>query len=238
MPRPIPEASEVLRSLKLEPDMAEIHRSLGYPPGRLPSTDLGLLTDRLIAHALQSLQPSGTYSLYPVQARSRHSLTLGNVTIVGEVAEHLASADRIAAFVITVGDAIGQLAHQSCAEGEVLSGWVYDAVGSWAAEAAASGLMDALSARLLPGQGLTLRYSPGYCGMDMAQQGPIFDLTQAQSIGVSLLPSWFMRPVKSISGLIGLGSETSSHSRHSPCDHCLQVKCHMRRESQNPEGRA
>ena len=51
---------------------------------------------------------------------------------------------------------------------------------------------------------LTLRYSPGYCGMDIGQQRKLFQLVQADAVGVTLLPSMLMHPLKSISGLVGL----------------------------------
>jgi hypothetical protein len=65
--------------------------------------------------------------------------------------------------------------------------------------------------------------------MDLSQQRIIFTLTRSGSIGVSLLPSLLMQPMKSVSGLVGLGPRELVGVNLSPCDRCLQIGCHMRR---------
>jgi hypothetical protein len=222
--------TETFQELALELDLSELTRYLGYPQGWVPANELRARVERVARQHIEVLEPRGTYSVYTVSARAPHGLTLGGVTIRGKVGEYLGSSDRVAAFVVTVGDGIGRLAQELCAAGDALEGWVCDALGSWAAEAAADALMARLQARLASGEGLTLRYSPGYCGMDMDQQPALFELTRPASVGVSLLPSQFMAPAKSVSGLVGIGPATVQQQL-SPCDRCPQRGCHMRRES-------
>jgi cobalamin-dependent methionine synthase I len=74
-----------------------------------------------------------------------------------------------------------------------------------------------------------MRYSPGYCGMDLRQQQNLFRLVPAESIGITLLPSQLMQPMKSVSGIVGLGPKELVGGNLSPCDRCPQVGCHMRR---------
>ena len=76
---------------------------------------------------------------------------------------------------------------------------------------------------------LTLRYSPGYCGMEISQQHKLFQIVQANSVCVSLLPSLLMHALKSISGIVGLAPKEIIGNYHSPCDLCPQAGCHMRR---------
>lgn len=86
-----------------------------------------------------------------------------------------------------------------------------------------------LAAHLGPDESFTARYSPGFCGLDLSQQRKLFCLVPAESIGISLLPSLFMHPLKSISGLVGLGPVSVVGVHLSPCERCPLTSCHMRR---------
>jgi len=219
--------TETFQLLSVEPKLDEIARYCGYD-GRKPlPAEVERAIAETVAAATVHLRPHGTYSLYPVTARSARSLSLGAVTIQGQVARFLGQAGRVAAFVVTAGPELAQYAAERT--GEPLRGWVLDAFGSWAAEAAAEALMHPLALRLAPDEDLTLRYSPGYCGMELEEQRAIFQLVEANSIGVSLLPSCLMQPIKSISGLVGLGPHSSIERERSPCERCPELGCHMRR---------
>ncbi len=224
-----PIATEVCAELPLTPPAGEIYRCLGYPRDVLPPPPLQRTIAGLVATALPRLQPRGTYSLYRCSTDGPHSLALGGLTIRGRIGEFLHGADRVAVFLVTVGDAISRLADGRCGEGDAMAGSVLDAVGSWAAEAAANALMQRLQARLGADDALTVRYSPGYCGMDLAEQRNLFRLAPAGAIGVTLLPSLLMQPLKSISGIVGLGHRDAVRSDLTPCDLCPLLNCHMRR---------
>jgi hypothetical protein len=211
------------------PDTAEIYRQLGYPHEAIPVPRIAQRIEQIVSEAQPCLKPQGTYSLYAVTGRTPRTLQLGEATISGNVGEFLAPARRVAVFVVTVGETISRLAEDAVESGDVFAAWVVDALGSCAAEGAADALMERIRPHLHDQEALTLRYSPGYCGMDMAQQRMLFQMVRADSVGVRLLPSLLMRPLKSISGLVGLGPKEAVNSYRSPCDYCPQVDCHMRR---------
>jgi hypothetical protein len=225
----IPVVTETFQLLPVEPSLAEIVRYCGYSDRQPPPAEVERTIAETVADASAHLRPKGTYSLYIVTARSARSLSLGAVTIQGQVARFLEGASRVAAFVVTAGRELSQLVARGGRTGDPVRGWVLDALGSWAAEAAAEALMRPLALRLAPDEALTLRYSPGYCGMDLEQQRTVFQLVEADSIGVSLLPSCLMQPLKSISGLVGLGPRSGVGSERSPCERCPELGCHMRR---------
>jgi cobalamin-dependent methionine synthase I len=135
----------------------------------------------------------------------------------------------LAVLVASVGGTISEHATAARRGGDYFAAWVMDAVGSWAAEAAADALMDRLKRHLGGNEALTLRYSPGYCGMDVTQQDQLFHLVQADSVGVKLLPSRLMYPLKSISGIVGLGPKKQITNYRCACDQCARVGCHVRR---------
>jgi hypothetical protein len=225
-----PLAFEICTALPIAPlTPVEIHRYLGYPRDVVPAPRMAEQIDSVVAEALACLQPRGVYSLYRLSDRSAHSLKLGNSTILGNIGEYLEHADHVAVFAVTVGNEISHLAGSAGKNGDPFSAWIMDAVGSWAAEGAADALMLRVRRHLRGGQDLTLRYSPGYCGMDIRQQAKLFQLMPADSVGVRLLPSMLMVPLKSISGLVGIAPQQAVSCYRSPCDICARVGCHMRR---------
>jgi len=224
-----PGVTRVFSRLELALDPAELTRRLGYPAGAAPGPRLAADLKRRRAQALEALEPRGVVATRPVGAHTPRSLGLGEVTLAGRVAEFLAGVERVAVFVVTVGPAVSRLAAEACREGDAFGGFVLDACGSWAAEAAADALVERLRAEVGGDVGLTPRFSPGYCGMELDQQPALFRLVDAGAIGVTLSDSWVMRPEKSVSGLIGLGSMELAAVQRLPCAACSEVGCHMRR---------
>lgn len=223
-------ATEVCQDLPIAPaDPVEIYRYLGYPPEAAPAPRIAEQIAGIIAEALKCLHPRGVYALYKVSSRTAHSLKLADTTISGNIGEYLEAAGRVAVFAVTAGEEISHLAETAAKNGDAFSSLVMDAAGSWAAEAAADALMLRVRQHLHPGEELTLRYSPGYCGMELGEQRKLFQLVQADLVGVTLMPSMLMHPLKSISGLVGLAPIEAVSRYHSPCDLCPRTGCPMRR---------
>jgi hypothetical protein len=224
-----PLAGEVFERLEIEPGMADIVRYLGYPKGASPPPRVAQSIEPIIEKVKPLLKPRGAYSLYRVEARTPRSLTLGGAVLEGDIGEFLGGVERVAVFVATVGDDIARRAREAWDRDDPLAGWALDALGSWAAEAAADALTVQLGLQLNAGEAMTLRFSPGYCGMDLEQQRALFRLVQAGAVGVELLPTFLMKPLKSISGVIGMGPKEAVDAGRSTCERCGQVHCPMRR---------
>lgn len=222
--------AEICPELALAPLVpAELHRYLGYPREGSPAPPMAERIAKVVADAQLCLRPCGAYAVYPVSSRTAHSLKLGDTTISGNIGEYLKDADRVAVFTVTVGEEISLLAESAAKSGDAFSALVLDAVGSWAAEAAADVLMQSVRRHLRDEEDLTLRYSPGYCGMEISQQSKLFQLMPEEAVGVSLMPSMLMHPLKSISGLVGLAPREAVSSYRSPCDLCPRTGCPMQR---------
>ena len=107
---------------------------------------------------------------------------------------------------------------------------VVNAVGAERAEAAETAVLQLLRSQIEPqGFTTTLAYSPGYCGMALLEQKKLFGLFGDQTAGVSLTEACLMRPLKSISGLIGIAPTAKVAAHGSPCDRCELYSCAMRR---------
>ena len=223
-------AAEICVDLAIAPiDPVEINRYLGYPRDVAPAQRMAEQIAVAVAQAQPCLRPRGAYALYAASGRTPHSLRLDDTTISGNIGEYLEQADRVAVFVVTVGKEISQLSESAGMNGDAFSAWVMDALGSWAVESTADALMLRIRRHLQNEEELTLRYSPGYCGMELGEQRKLFQLVQANAVGVTLMPSMLMHPLKSISGLVGLAPMESVSRYHSPCDLCPRTGCHMRR---------
>jgi hypothetical protein len=78
-------------------------------------------------------------------------------------------------------------------------------------------------------EALSARFSPGYCGMSLSQQAVLFALVAASGLKVSLLPSMLMQPLKTVSGIVGIGSQKLLEPLGVPCEACDLEQCMMRR---------
>jgi len=188
--------------------------------GQGPRTERSLpeVVEQALHYGRPHLQPRGTYSIMPIDEWSPQRLTLRGTTLVGQIATFLRPAQRIVAFVVTVGQRISELSSAASKAGDIVAGWALDALGSWAAESTADALTNHLSIHLGERETLSPRYSPGYCGMHLTEQAALFNLVQAKAVGVSLLPSMLMQPVKSVSGLHGVGAPGVFGAASVPCE--------------------
>ena len=236
-------------------DRDEVYRYLGYPAGVVPQAGLERDVVRWIDEAATRARPRATYLVLPVVEKDRRSLTLaidGNATRMalrndgspdpagdserevmtfhGAIGEFLGAARSVAVFIATAGPGVEKLASELMGSQEQLAAMVVNAVGAERAEAAETVVIDRLreDARQI-GFAPTLPYSPGYCGMALTEQKKLFSLFPGGSIGVVLSASCLMCPLKSVSGLIGLGLADEVVAKGSPCDRCELYTCAMRR---------
>jgi hypothetical protein len=137
-------------------------------------------------------------------------------------------SDSIAVFLCTAGEEIGKWSKEAMKERDILKGYIYDVVGSEIVEAAADIMQNELEKSLISsGKKITNRYSPGYCGWDVVEQHKLFRLIPDNFCGIRLTESALMDPVKSVSGIIGIGENV----RHNPytCNMCDLKNCIYRK---------
>jgi len=219
-----------LDRVRLEPDPVEVLRYLGCPPGMAPNGKIAQRIDRAIDDARGVLKARGMYTTYRVLSSARRRLTLvSGDAFTGPVREYLGRAQRIAVFLTTAGPGISWMAENAMHKGDVLGGLVFNAIGSHIADAMVHQIASDLRGRLPLDESITLPFSPGYCGIPLSQQRTIFRLLDAGRLRVKLLPTLLMKPVKSVSGLFGIGSADAVILGRNPCDRCSLIDCQMRR---------
>jgi hypothetical protein len=215
-------------------DRDEVRRYLGYPKGARPAGRIAEALDRWIGEAARRAAPRAAYRVFRVADAGRRHVRLetpgGAVEFTGAIGEFLGPVTRVAVFIATAGPGVEKLASELLRQGDTLGGLVVNAVGSERAEAAEAAVIEELQAEADPaGLALTLPYSPGYCGMAITEQRKVFTALDGGRVGVTLTPDCLMTPLKSVSGLIGLGLAGPIRQQGSPCDRCNLHSCAMRR---------
>ena len=137
-------------------------------------------------------------------------------------------SDSMAIFLCTAGEEIGIRSRKAMQERDLLKGYIYDVIGSEIVEAAADLMQAELEKSMLgSGKKITNRYSPGYCGWDVAEQHKLFQLIPDNFCRIRLTESALMDPVKSVSGIIGIGKDVKSNPY--TCRMCDLKDCIYRR---------
>ena len=133
-------------------------------------------------------------------------------------------------FLCTIGHEIPNRSAQFMKEGNLLKGYICDIVGSLAVEAAMELIQEQLKIKMLhSGLKITNRYSPGYCGWDISEQRNLFALLPDKFCGVELTNTCLMVPVKSVSGIIGIG--TNMKSNPYACGLCDLENCLYKKQT-------
>jgi cobalamin-dependent methionine synthase I len=189
------------------------------------------LVEHLIEESASVIRARGTYAVHPVTRMTDSELVLAQCPpIRGPIAGFLKPATRVAAFVATVGDEIERMADDRLRKGARLEGYILNSIGSAAADAAVDALADIIYFEdANPEEALTPPFSPGYCGLSLDEQISLFAMVNTRPLGVRLLPTMIMQPLKSVSGLIGIGPSNQVEAHGVPCQWCDLTTCHMRR---------
>lgn len=223
-------AELVFQAPDLVPERAEVLRHMGYPAGAAKPAQVLQRLEAVLGSLTGRVRPRGLYRLYAVSEAAPRKLVLeGGAIFHGRIGDFLGQVHHAAVFVATSGPEIVAMAEEAMRARDTLGGLIYHAAGAALAEAMVERLIEHLRGRLEPGEVVTLPYSPGYCGIPLEEQRVLFRLVDADRIGVELLPSLMMRPLKTISGIVGVGPADRIPAYGNPCDLCPLSDCRMRR---------
>jgi len=194
---------------------------MGYESGTAPEP-VTILIDEITQELLPLGGIKAEYRVFEEISLSKEnkSLQLEGMTfnIKPIIYRQIKEAEEAALFICTAGPVVGEMSRRSMKEGDLLRGYVYDVIGSEVVEAAADRMQEELRKSMaVMGKEITNRFSPGYCGWDVAEQHKLFSFFKDNFCGITLTESALMNPVKSVSGLIGIGE----HVRYAP------YQCHM-----------
>jgi hypothetical protein len=221
----INENSYSLSELTLDKDY--LATKLGFADGILPEP-----FDEYVAEAFQVAE-----SLCDIRGAFYLSknieFTAGNSRILVDgvefgigktIAKELRNATSAAFFICTAGEGISHRSRELLTGENPVLGYVFDVLGSMIVEAATDQMQEKIK-RMSYSEGLATsnRYSPGYCKWSVADQHKLFSFFPPNCCRISLTDSSLMSPIKSVSGMIGIGKEVKF--REYTCDLCNQPDC-------------
>lgn len=214
----------------LQIDLGHMYQMLGFPDGLLPEPFNWYVEQALEeAESLCSIQ--GAFTIrddMEFSGGKAHVLVNNTVFGIGKtVARELRHSTSLAFFICTAGEGISRRSQELLLGENPVLGYVFDLLGSMVVESATDRLQSEIK-QLAQSQGMAItnRYSPGYCNWSVSDQHKLFSLFPSGCCGIRLTDSALMHPVKSVSGIIGIGQDVAF--RNYFCNLCTQENCFYR----------
>lgn len=221
----------------VKPDSVDILKAQGISTGKKPSLKVDILFKKAMELFLE-------FS-HPIAIISEISIPEFEVVYCGEGLNEretpldgiVKKADNLALFATTVGDELSQKIDELLKKNEFALGTMLDFVSSAGAEEIADIVEEhfyellSKKGKISPSTGI-LRYSPGYCGWHVSGQKKLFEFLRPEDIGITLLYSFLMKPLKSISGVI-IAGEKDIHIFEDSYPFCSKCKTHSCRDRIN-----
>lgn len=213
---------QVLRDWDLRIDADQVLRGQGADPAaiRQRSPRLVDLAERAIEEGSPFLKPALLFQRMTVEGIHHERIQLeGGAELQGKLLiQHLAPAQEVLLILCTVGAELENEISRVMSK-DMVYGLALDGLGSAGVEALANAgcrrfELEALSASLET----SIPLSPGMLEWSVEQGQPqIFNLLEAEDIGVHLTPSSVMVPRKTLSMVIGIGESMVSGTA---CEYC------------------
>ena len=145
-----------------------------------------------------------------------------------QINAYLKGAEYLALFTCTAGTIFTDLTSRYNQAGDYLEAYIADAIGSITVENAMDNIQAQLEAEMeAEGLNITNRYSPGYCNWPVSGQRELFEAMGKIPVRVSLTESCLMLPIKSVSGVIGIGRKVKKQAY--ACRICKNKNCIYRK---------
>lgn len=185
----------------------EIYLNLGYR-GTVPDECVVEILDGVIKKAYEICHPQVGYILCKGDLLDRDNIQINDVSMkIGRIiGGYLKQSTLFGVFVATAGEEYGDYLQLLKQSGDIVFEFLADAVGSEITEASVRYVTQKIADEAATkGFFITNSYSPGYCGWHVREQKHLFSLFPNEPCGIKLNDSCLMHPVKSVSGLVGIG---------------------------------
>ena len=198
---------------------ADVYEQMGYHDAQ-PDKATQQETTTILKEVSQWLRPRFSYFVVNKQP----DFEMGNIIL-----RQLRGSEAFALFICTSGLEFETYQQRLKEQGDMVRVFIADALGSVIAEKCADQMEKALQESIDKlGWKHTNRFSPGYCGWHVSQQQLLFPLFQGHTCGVKLTDSSLMIPIKSVSGIIGLGEKV--RKLEYTCGLCDFKQCYKRKK--------
>ncbi len=224
-----------MRSAHIEPEIGknEVIRLLG---GRSSScsSSVSKTIDAWTGRINELIEPRLSYLIRPIGHPDSSGIAVNGVRFVSSrISRALRDCTEAVCFIATIDEGIEREVKELMRAGRLSEACILDSMGSVAVEDMVAKFHERMEGEYRKkGGSVTIRFSPGYCDWNIAEQKKLFSLFDAGRIPVTLRQdSWLMGPRKSVSGIFGVlpydnGGIAASYN---PCTECGKQGCIARR---------
>jgi hypothetical protein len=209
----------------LKIDRQELYLLMGY--GNLtPDKPFIDMIDAMLDELSDFCMPEYGYVVLPGKRIDNANLQIAETMLLtGKIiTSSLREADHFAVFVATVGEGFDRWNRTIKPQDDIVRTYFADSLGSVLVEACVAvmlGRMEQDMAEL--DMFVSNSYSPGYCDWLLIEQRKLFSFFPEQFCGVTLTDSCLMLPIKSVSGIVGIGKDVKK--RRYSCEMCTMTNC-------------
>jgi hypothetical protein len=209
----------------------EVVLSLGYSDSKLPDEQVTKMIDMVLSQLSNHCEFQAGYKVFDAHKLPERNdgLLIGGTFFRMQkiVTGQLKKSEKAALFVCSIGPGMENWGRQLMLEGEPLLSYVVNTAASVIVEKTVDYLHDQIMLHMKElGLSITNRYSPGYCDWSVAEQHLLFSMLPENFCGVTLTESALMLPIKSISGIVGIGAAVKW--KKYICDSCGIKECTYR----------
>jgi hypothetical protein len=214
---------------------SDIFTVLGYTEDEAPQYLFDFF-DEVLEQAAARCRIQGGYRYFSKIEWNENSSQVRFENIVFDVGKiittQLHSVESAAVLVCTIGAGLETWSRQLLNKGDFFKGYMVDTFASHSVELAAQKIQDYFEKEgAQNGLKISNCYSPGYCGWHVSEQQKLFSLLPDHFCGITLTDSSLMLPIKSISGVIGIGPNVRKMDY--TCRLCDMSNCIYRRPFEN-----
>jgi len=209
---------------------SEIELSLGYSRGKIPF-HFSDQVETVLSQLSQHCKIRAGYRILDVSlpSDSQEGLYLGNryFDMQKIITGQLKKSEQAALVVCTIGSEMEEWTTKLLKDGDALMSYIVDLVASVTVESVCDVLHDHIDVQMQKKEKkITNRYSPGYCNWSVSEQKKLFSFFSKGFCGITLNESSLMTPIKSVSGVIGIGTNVKRVDY--VCDTCGIKDCTYR----------
>ncbi len=147
------------------------------------------------------------------------------------VVKKMTECESILVLAMSLGGELHEQVSELSAK-DPFCGYVIDGISAYMVETLSDLVwQDRKAAYLKRGKNISIYYAPGVHDFGLENQQVVFDVLKPEQIGIYLNESYLMVPMKSLSGIIGIGEKVIPVNLGHDCAECDREQCFLREAS-------
>jgi hypothetical protein len=203
----------------------ELYLLMGYG-AHTPSIEVQEMVEEMWFDLQNWCTPHFGYTMHGGEIIDRAHVKVANTVLhTGRIiTAALCEAEKFILFTATAGHEFDYWLKQIKKNDDIVKAFVANSLGSIITESTVSLLMKKIEQIATEERHhISNNYSPGYCDWQLVEQKSLFSLFPPHITGIQLTDSCLMLPIKSVSGIVGIGRNIKK--RPYGCAICKMKNC-------------